>query len=99
MSGDRPLSMSWQQGTLCTGDTNGQRGAIIWFTGLTGTGKSTLPMPSRMNLHYTGCRTFVMDGDNVRQGLYGDLGSSRQDRKENIRRIGEAAKLFVEVRG
>lgn len=76
---------------------NGHRGAIIWLTGLSGAGKSTLAHAVEDALHQMGCRTFVMDGDNVRHGLCGDLGFSRQDRKENIRRVGEVAKLFVEA--
>lgn len=76
---------------------NGHRGAIVWLTGLSGAGKSTLAHAVEDKLHRMGCRTFVMDGDNVRHGLCGDLGFSRQDRKENIRRVGEVAKLFVET--
>lgn len=76
---------------------NGHRGAIIWFTGLSGSGKSTLAHAVEEALHQLGCRTFVMDGDNVRHGLCGDLGFSAQDRQENIRRIGEVAKLFMEA--
>jgi adenylylsulfate kinase len=76
---------------------NGHRGAIIWFTGLSGSGKSTLAHAVEESLHQLGCRTFVLDGDNVRHGLCGDLGFSAQDRQENIRRIGEVAKLFMEA--
>ena len=76
---------------------NGHRGAIIWFTGLSGSGKSTLAHAVEESLHQRGCRTFVLDGDNVRHGLCGDLGFSAQDRQENIRRIGEMAKLFMEA--
>jgi len=76
---------------------NGHRGAIIWFTGLSGSGKSTLAHAVEEVLHQRGCRTFVMDGDNVRHGLCGDLGFSAQDRQENIRRIGEVAKIFMEA--
>lgn len=76
---------------------NGHRGAIIWFTGLSGSGKSTLAHAVEETLHQQGCRTFVLDGDNVRHGLCGDLGFSDQDRQENIRRIGEMAKLFMEA--
>lgn len=76
---------------------NGHRGAIIWFTGLSGAGKSTLAHAVEEELHQRGCRTFVLDGDNVRHGLCGDLGFSAQDRVENIRRIGEMAKLFMEA--
>lgn len=76
---------------------NGHRGAIIWFTGLSGSGKSTLAHAVEESLHQQGCRTFVLDGDNVRHGLCGDLGFSDIDRQENIRRIGEMAKLFMEA--
>ena len=75
---------------------NGHRGVILWFTGLSGSGKSTLAHAVEEALHQRGCRTFVCDGDNVRHGLCGDLGFSEQDRTENIRRIGQMAKLFVE---
>ena len=76
---------------------NGHRGAIIWFTGLSGAGKSTLAHAVEEKLHQMGCRTFVLDGDNVRHGLCGDLGFSAKDREENIRRVGEVAKLFMEA--
>ena len=76
---------------------NNHRGAIIWFTGLSGAGKSTLAHAVEEELHQRGCRTFVLDGDNVRHGLCGDLGFSAKDRIENIRRIGEVAKLFMEA--
>jgi adenylylsulfate kinase len=76
---------------------NGHRGAILWFTGLSGAGKSTLAHAVEERLHQMGCRTFVLDGDNVRHGLCGDLGFSNEDRIENIRRVGEIAKLFMEA--
>jgi len=76
---------------------NGHRGAILWFTGLSGAGKSTLSHAVEEELHQHGCHTFVLDGDNVRHGLCGDLGFSAQDRIENIRRVGEIAKLFMEA--
>lgn len=76
---------------------NGHRGAIIWFTGLSGAGKSTLAHAVEEALHQQGCRTFVLDGDNVRHGLCSDLGFSAEDRIENIRRVGEMAKLFMEA--
>ncbi|MDE2311133.1 MAG: adenylyl-sulfate kinase [Betaproteobacteria bacterium] len=78
-------------------EQNGHRGAIIWFTGLSGSGKSTLAHTVEEALHQQGCRTFVLDGDNVRHGLCGDLGFSARDCEENIRRIGEMAKLFMEA--
>jgi adenylylsulfate kinase len=76
---------------------NGHSGAILWFTGLSGAGKSTLAHAVDDRLHQRGCRSFVLDGDNVRHGLCGDLGFSPHDRQENIRRIGEVAKLFMEA--
>lgn len=76
---------------------NGHRGAIVWFTGLSGSGKSTLAHAVEEFLYRHGCRTFVLDGDNVRHGLCGDLGFSPKDRQENIRRVGEVAKLFMEA--
>ncbi len=76
---------------------NGHKSVILWFTGLSGAGKSTLAHAVEEKLHQLGCRTFVLDGDNVRHGLCGDLGFSAQDREENIRRVGEMAKLFIEA--
>ena len=76
---------------------NGHRGAIIWFTGISGSGKSTLAHAIEEILHQRGCRTFVLDGDNVRHGLCADLDFSHQARTENIRRVGEVAKLFMEA--
>jgi len=90
----------WHNATVTRGRRefqNGHRGAIIWFTGLSGSGKSTLAHAVEEALHQKGCRTFVLDGDNVRHGLCGDLGFSDKDRQENIRRIGEMAKLFMEA--
>ncbi|MCC2680644.1 MAG: adenylylsulfate kinase [Nitrosospira multiformis] len=75
---------------------NVHRSAILWFTGLSGSGKSTLAHAVEEKLYELNCRTFVLDGDNVRQGLCSDLGFSVEDRSENIRRISEAAKLLVE---
>ena len=75
---------------------NGHKSAILWFTGLSGAGKSTLAHSVEEKLHQMGCRTYVLDGDNVRHGLCGDLTFSDDDRKENIRRIGQVAKLFIE---
>ncbi|WP_310452995.1 adenylyl-sulfate kinase [Sulfuritalea sp.] len=75
---------------------NGHRSAVLWFTGLSGAGKSTLAHAVEESLHQQRCHTFVLDGDNVRHGLCSDLGFSAEDRGENIRRVGEAAKLLVE---
>jgi adenylylsulfate kinase len=76
---------------------NRHKGAVVWFTGLSGSGKSTLAHAVEEKLHQMGCRTFVFDGDNVRHGLCGDLGFSIEDRHENIRRIGEMTKLFLDA--
>ncbi len=76
---------------------NKHRSKLLWFTGLSGSGKSTLAHALEEELHQRGCRTYVFDGDNVRHGLCRDLGFSVDDRTENIRRIGEMAKLFVDA--
>lgn len=76
---------------------NQHKSVILWFTGLSGAGKSTLAHAVEEKLHQLNCRTYVLDGDNVRHGLCGDLGFSDQDRQENIRRIGELAKLMLEA--
>lgn len=76
---------------------NGHRGAIVWFTGLSGAGKSTLAVALERALFDKGCQCYVLDGDNVRQGLNADLGFSPADRAENIRRVGEVAALFAEA--
>ena len=76
---------------------NSHKSAVIWFTGLSGSGKSTLAHSVEEELHNLGCRTFVLDGDNVRHGLSSNLTFSDNDRKENIRRIGEAANLMMEA--
>jgi len=75
---------------------NGHKSVVIWFTGLSGSGKSTLAHSVEEELHNLDCRTFVLDGDNVRHGLSSNLNFSDDDRKENIRRIGEVAKLMME---
>lgn len=76
---------------------NGHRSIVLWFTGLSGTGKSTIAHAVEKQLYLMGYRTFVFDGDNVRYGLCSDLGFSQKDRAENIRRIGEMVKLFIEA--
>ncbi len=76
---------------------NGHRAVNLWFTGLSGAGKSTLAHAVEEQLHRRGCRTFVFDGDNVRHGLCADLGFSSEDRRENVRRIGEMVHLFLEA--
>lgn len=76
---------------------NGQQPVLLWFTGLSGAGKSTIANSLERKLHALGKRTFVLDGDNVRHGLNRDLGFTEADRVENIRRVAEVAKLFVEA--
>jgi len=75
----------------------GHKSAILWFTGLSGSGKSTIAHAVEEKLHQMGVHTYVLDGDNIRTGLNKDLGFTPEDRKENIRRIGEVSKLFVDA--
>jgi len=76
---------------------NGHRSLSLWFTGLSGSGKSTLAHAIEERLHLMGCRTYVFDGDNVRHGLCRDLGFSLEGRRENLRRIAEMIRLFVDA--
>ena len=76
---------------------NKNRGAVVWFTGLSGAGKSTIAHSVEEKLFQVGCLSYVFDGDNVRHGLCSDLGFSDEDRTENIRRIAEMCKLFVDA--
>jgi adenylylsulfate kinase len=89
----------WHSATISRVDReklNGHKSAILWFTGLSGAGKSTLAHAVEDRLYQLGARTYVLDGDNIRHGLCKDLGFSDADRTENIRRIGEVAKLFTD---
>jgi adenylylsulfate kinase len=76
---------------------HGHKGAVIWLTGLSASGKSTIAHHLEKMLHERDCSTYVFDGDNVRHGLCGDLSFSAEDRSENIRRIGEMVKLFIDA--
>lgn len=76
---------------------NGHKSRVIWFTGLSGSGKSTVANATEKLLHDMGLHTYILDGDNVRMGLNKDLGFSPEDRTENIRRITEVAKLFADA--
>ena len=78
-------------------ELNQHQSCVLWFTGLSGSGKSTLAHALEERLYQLKCHTFVLDGDNVRHGLCGDLGFSEKDRVENIRRISEVSKLFMEA--
>ena len=97
MTTQKATNVTWQDGEVSRQDRFTilkQRGATIWFTGLSASGKSTLANAVAAELHQRGKRVFVLDGDNVRLGINKNLGFSEEDRKENIRRIGEIAKLF-----
>jgi adenylylsulfate kinase len=90
----------WHHATVTRGRREamiGHGSVILWFTGLSGAGKSTLAHAVEEQLHQAECLTFVFDGDNVRHGLCSNLGFSVEDRVENIRRVGEMAKLFLEA--
>ena len=90
----------WQQSLVNKSERNlrgGHKSVVLWLTGFSGAGKSTLAHAIERRLYERNCATFVLDGDNVRHGLCSDLGFSQQDREENIRRVGEMAKLFTEA--
>jgi adenylylsulfate kinase len=93
------LFFPFQSSILCSDRhiLNGHRSALLWFTGLSGSGKSTLAHALEERLYQMGVRSYVLDGDNIRCGLNKDLGLSPEDRKENIRRIAEVAKLMVDA--
>ena len=90
----------WSRGKVTAGQRelrNGHSGCVIWFTGLSGSGKSTIAAELERELFNLGRHTCILDGDNIRHGLCSDLGFSPEDRTENIRRVGEVARLFVET--
>jgi len=90
----------WHEGDISREDRQrqyGHKSACIWFTGLSGSGKSTIARKLEEKLFERGVKTYVLDGDNVRHGLNSNLGFSHEDRTENIRRIGEVAKLLVDA--
>ena len=98
MPGERPKSANvvWESTAISREmreERNGHGAAVLWFTGLSGSGKSTVARLLERRLYALGCQTLFLDGDNVRHGLNGDLGFSDRDRKENIRRVAEVAKL------
>lgn len=74
-----------------------QRGVMLWFTGLSGSGKSTVAIALERELHKRGLLCRILDGDNIRSGINANLGFSAEDRRENIRRVAEVAKLFVDT--
>ncbi|MDP5069621.1 MAG: adenylyl-sulfate kinase [Congregibacter sp.] len=99
MAEQKATNVHWHEGDI-TRDHRakllGHRGATIWFTGLSGSGKSTVAVELEGVLHERGVLAFRLDGDNVRMGINKNLGFSAEDRTENIRRIGEVAKLFAD---
>ena len=97
---EKSTNVVWHQATVNRKrreEKNQHKSVVLWFTGLSGSGKSTLAHAVEEELFQLGMNTFVLDGDNVRHGLNKDLGFSNEDRKENIRRISEAAKLMLEA--
>jgi len=97
MSSQKATNVHWHPGAIRRADRerlNGHRGFTLWFTGLSASGKSTLASALEEALYEMGYHTYILDGDNIRHGLNRNLGFSPEDREENIRRIGEVAKLF-----
>lgn len=100
MAEQRSTNITWHEGMVSREDREkrlGQRGVTIWLTGLSGSGKSTIAVAAEGALLAEGKLAYVLDGDNVRHGLNANLGFSPEDRTENIRRIGEVAKLFTDA--
>ncbi|MEZ6127260.1 MAG: adenylyl-sulfate kinase [Planctomycetaceae bacterium] len=99
MSEQKATNVTWHEHNVTSEERqklNGHKGAVLWFTGLSGCGKSTVANAVDRMLHDRGVHTYVLDGDNIRMGLNKNLGFSPEDRTENIRRIGEVAKLFCD---
>ncbi len=99
MTEQKATNVHWHEGEVTRADRArllGQKGATIWFTGLSGSGKSTVAVALEKVLFERGKLSYRLDGDNVRLGINKNLGFSAEDRAENIRRIGEIAKLFVD---
>lgn len=100
MSAPKGENLTWHIGEVdreARAAAHGHRGAVLWFTGLSGSGKSTIGHRVERMLVQRGVFAYVLDGDNVRHGLNNDLGFSPEDREENIRRIGEVARLFADA--
>jgi adenylylsulfate kinase len=100
MTEQRSTNITWHEGEVSRADreaVTGQRGATVWLTGLSGSGKSTIAVAAERELLRRGRPAYVLDGDNIRHGLNKNLGFSPEDRTENIRRIGEVAKLFTDA--
>ena len=100
MAEQKSTNITWHQSEIdqaAREELLKQKGCVIWFTGLSGSGKSTIANQVAVRLHQSGRITYVLDGDNIRHGLNKNLGFSPEDRQENIRRIGEVAKLFADA--
>ncbi len=100
MAEQKATNITWHEANVVQTDRENllnQKGGVIWFTGLSGSGKSTLALEVESKLYQRGHLTYVLDGDNIRHGLNKNLGFSPEDREENIRRIGEVAKLFADA--
>jgi adenylylsulfate kinase len=100
MAEQKATNIVWHAGAVTRADReklNGHRGATVWLTGLSGSGKSTIAVELEKHLWARGVRAYILDGDNIRHGLNKNLGFSPEDRTENIRRIGEVAKLFTDA--
>ena len=100
MSDPKSKNLTWHEGQVARSSREqqlGQRGCTIWLTGLSGSGKSTVAVVAEKVLHERGKLTYILDGDNIRHGLNSNVGFSPEDRTENIRRIGEVAKLFTDA--
>jgi len=100
MSGPKSKNITWHHGLVAREERekrNKNKGVILWYTGLSGSGKSTIANEVEKRIFVRGNHAYVLDGDNIRFGLNSNLGFSPEDRTENIRRIGEVAKLFVDA--
>ena len=100
MTEQKATNIVWHQGAVTRDDrekVNGHKACTVWLTGLSGSGKSTIAVDLEKRLCEHGVRTYILDGDNIRHGLNKNLGFSPADRTENIRRIGEVAKLLSEA--
>src|SRR3990172_13310616 len=100
VSESRSTNITWHAGHVTRPERErllGQRGVVVWFTGLSGSGKSTIAVGAERELVRRGRLAYVLDGDNIRHGLNKNLGFSPADRTANIRRIGEVAKLFTDA--
>src|SRR4030042_408698 len=99
MKGQKATNVVWHEHKVTREERENflkQKGVVLWLTGLSGSGKSTIANEVAYELHKMGKLAYVLDGDNVRHGLNKDLGFSPEDRNENIRRISEVAKLFAD---